>query len=63
MARVDGILGLMAGQEAGNGSLRFSAFGMDQSPSYAPLENDQFIAYVLPMCCLCAIGLRPPLGR
>lgn len=47
---IDGILGLMAGQEAANGSLRFSAFGMDQSPSYPPLENDQFIAYVLPMC-------------
>jgi hypothetical protein len=47
---IDGILGLMAGQEAANGSLRFSAFGMDQSPSYAPLENDQFIAYVMPMC-------------
>ena len=47
---IDGILGVMAGQEAGNGSLQFSAFGMDQPPLRPPLENDAFLAYVLPMC-------------
>jgi hypothetical protein len=47
---IRGILGSMGGQEEADGSLRFSTFGMYQSSSRPPLENDQFIAYVLPMC-------------
>jgi hypothetical protein len=44
------IIGFMAGEEAANGALRFSTFGMDPTSSSPPMENDPLLAQVLPNC-------------
>jgi hypothetical protein len=47
---IGGVTGEMAGQEAANGSLRFSSFGSYNSAPRPPLENDELVAEVLPGC-------------
>jgi hypothetical protein len=47
---IEGVTGEMAGQEAANGSLRFSSFGSYNSSPRPPLENDELVAEVLPGC-------------
>jgi hypothetical protein len=47
---IGGILGYSVGQEEADGSLKFSAFGEPSSSPIPPLENDEFIANVIPGC-------------